>query len=55
MPEGTPPSIAANNTSHPTAGIGASTDPEIGRAITLGTSRHGRALKPPMVSAFTQG
>jgi mono/diheme cytochrome c family protein len=54
-PEGTPPSIAANNTSHPTAGIGASTDPEIGRAITLGTSRHGRALKPPMVSAFTQG
>jgi hypothetical protein len=54
-PEGTPPSIAANNTSHPTAGIGAWTDPEIARAITLGTSRHGRALKPPMVSAFTQG
>jgi hypothetical protein len=51
-PEGTPPSIAPNITAHPTAGIGAWTDPEIGRAITLGTSRDGRALKPPMASAF---
>ena len=51
-PEGTPPSIAANITSHPTAGIGAWTDPEIARAITQGISRDGRALKPPMAFSF---
>jgi mono/diheme cytochrome c family protein len=54
-PEGTPPSIAANITSHPTAGIGAWTDAEIGRAITLGISRDGRTLKPPMAFGFYGG
>jgi mono/diheme cytochrome c family protein len=50
--EGTPPGIAANITSHPTAGIGAWSDQEIGRAITQGISRDGRALKPPMAFSF---
>ena len=54
-PEGTPPSIAANITSHPTAGIGAWTDQEIGRAITQGIARDGRMLKPPMAYAFYAG
>src|ERR1700730_4973471 len=47
-PEGSPASIAANITSHPTAGIGAWTDQEIRRAITEGIARDGRGLKPPM-------
>ena len=51
-PEGTPPSIAANITSHPAAGIGAWTDPEIGRAITAGLARDGRPLKPPMAYTY---
>jgi mono/diheme cytochrome c family protein len=54
-PEGTPPSIAANITSHPTAGIGAWTDAEIGSAITHGISRDGRTLKPPMAFGFYAG
>jgi hypothetical protein len=54
-PGGTPPSIAANITSHPTAGIGAWTDQEIARAITQGVSRDGRALKPPMAFSFYAG
>jgi mono/diheme cytochrome c family protein len=55
MPEGTPPSIAANITSHPTAGLGAWSDQEIARAITQGISRDGRALKPPMAFGFYAG
>ena len=55
MPEGTPPSIAANITSHPTAGIGAWSDQEIARAITQGILRDGRALKPPMAFRFYAG
>lgn len=51
-PEGTPPSIAANITSHPTAGIGAWTDQEIGRAITAGLARDGQPLKPPMAYGY---
>ena len=47
-PDGTPASIAANITSDPAAGIGGWTDQEIGRAITQGIARDGRALKPPM-------
>jgi mono/diheme cytochrome c family protein len=43
-----PASIAANITSHRTAGLGAWSDAEIGRAITRGISRDGRMLKPPM-------
>jgi mono/diheme cytochrome c family protein len=54
-PEGTPPSIAANITSDPTAGIGAWSDQEIARAITQGVSRSGRALKPPMAFGFYAG
>jgi hypothetical protein len=54
-PEGTPPSIAANITSHPTAGIGAWSDQKIARAITQGVSRDGRALKPPMAFSFYAG
>src|SRR3984893_7957948 len=55
MPEGTPPSIAANITSHPTAGIGAWSDQEIARAITQGISPDGRALEPPMAFSFYAG
>ncbi len=47
-PAGSPASIAANITSDPAAGIGGWTDAEIGRAITQGIGRDGRALKPPM-------
>jgi len=47
-----PPSIAANITSHPTAGIGAWTDAEIGRAITQGIGRDGKVLKPPMAYGY---
>jgi mono/diheme cytochrome c family protein len=43
-----PPTITANITSHPTAGIGGWTDAEIRRAITQGIARDGRHLKPPM-------
>jgi mono/diheme cytochrome c family protein len=52
---GTPGSTAANITSDPVAGIGAWTDPEIGRAITSGIARDGRALKPPMAYAYYAG
>jgi mono/diheme cytochrome c family protein len=45
-------SVAANITSHPTAGIGAWTDQDIRRAITHGISRDGHALKPPMAFAY---
>jgi mono/diheme cytochrome c family protein len=51
-PEGTPPVIAANITSDPTAGIGAWSDAEIARAIAHGIARDGRPLKPPMAYAF---
>jgi mono/diheme cytochrome c family protein len=54
-PAGTPDSIAANITSDRTAGIGAWTDAEIGRAITAGISRDGRRLKPPMAYAYYAG
>jgi mono/diheme cytochrome c family protein len=54
-PDGTPDSIAANITSDPTAGIGAWTDQEIGRAVTQGMARDGRILKPPMAYAFYAG
>lgn len=37
-----------NITSHPTAGIGRWTDEEVRRALTLGVSRDGRPLLPPM-------
>jgi mono/diheme cytochrome c family protein len=54
-PEGTPDSVAANITSHPTAGIGAWSDQEISRAITHGVARDGRTLKPPMAYSFYAG
>ena len=54
-PAGTPDSIAPNITSHPTAGIGGWSDAEIGRAITHGIARDGRALKPPMAYSYYAG
>jgi mono/diheme cytochrome c family protein len=54
-PAGSPDSIAANITSHPTAGIGGWTDAEISRAITHGVGRDGHPLKPPMAYAFYAG
>jgi mono/diheme cytochrome c family protein len=54
-PQGTPISTAANITSDPAAGIGAWTDPEIGRAIRQGIARDGRTLKPPMAYAYYAG
>ena len=51
-PAGTPESIAPNITSHPTNGIGTWSDPEIIRAITQGTGRDGRVLKPPMAYGY---
>jgi mono/diheme cytochrome c family protein len=54
-PDGSPPSIAANITSDPEAGIGGWTDQEIGRAITHGIARDGRMLKQPMAYAFYTG
>jgi mono/diheme cytochrome c family protein len=51
-PERAPGSIAANITSHPTAGIGAWSNTEIVRAITHGIGRDGRALKPPMAYGY---
>jgi mono/diheme cytochrome c family protein len=54
-PAGTPDSIAANITAHPTAGIGVWSDAEIGRAITHGIARDGRALKPPMAYTYYAG
>ena len=53
--DGSPGSTAANITSHPTAGIGAWTDQEIGRAITQGIARGGRMLKPPMAYGYYAG
>jgi mono/diheme cytochrome c family protein len=53
--EGSPGSIAPNITSDPAAGIGAWTDQEIGRAITLGIGRDGRMLKPPMAYGYYAG
>jgi mono/diheme cytochrome c family protein len=50
-----PPTVAANITSDPTAGIGAWTDREIGRAITTGVARDGRALKQPMAYRYYAG
>jgi mono/diheme cytochrome c family protein len=41
--------VAANITSHKTAGIGAWTDAELRRALVEGVSRDGRKLKPPMI------
>jgi mono/diheme cytochrome c family protein len=54
-PEGTPPSVAANITSDKTAGIGAWSDQEIGRAITKGLGRDGHPLKPPMAFGYYAG
>jgi len=54
-PAGTPDSIAANITAHPTAGIGAWSDAEIISAITHGVARDGRALKPPMAYDYYAG
>jgi hypothetical protein len=54
-PDGTPASVAANITSDFTAGIGAWSDQEIGRAITSGIARDGRMLKPPMAYGFYAG
>jgi mono/diheme cytochrome c family protein len=50
-----PTSIAANITAHPTRGIGSWSGDEIGRAITRGISRDGRALKPPMAYDYYAG
>ena len=50
--EAAPGSVAANITSHPTAGIGAWSDQEIGRAIAQGIGRDGTTLKPPMAYAY---
>jgi mono/diheme cytochrome c family protein len=54
-PADAPPTITANITSDPAAGIGAWTDAEIKRAITAGISRDGRHLKPPMAYANYSG
>jgi mono/diheme cytochrome c family protein len=53
--EAVPGSVAANITSHPTAGIGAWSDQEIGRAIAQGVGRDGTTLKPPMAYAYYAG
>jgi hypothetical protein len=50
-----PPSVAANITSDKSAGIGAWTDQEIGRAITQGLGRDGHPLKPPMAYGYYAG
>jgi hypothetical protein len=51
-PDAGPGSIAANITSHPTAGIGAWSDAEIVRAITQGIGRDGRTLNAPMAYGY---
>jgi hypothetical protein len=51
----TPPTLTANITSHPTAGIGAWTEAEIRRAIAEGIARDGRHLKPPMAYRYYAG
>ena len=51
-PKGAPGSVAANITSHPTAGIGGWTDAEIARAITHGIGRDGRPLTQPMAYGY---
>ena len=48
FPAGWQGSTSPNITSHAAAGLGGWTDTEIARAITLGVSRDGRALGPPM-------
>jgi mono/diheme cytochrome c family protein len=52
---GGPPSIAANITSDPNAGIGGWSDQEIARAITSGVARDGHALKQPMAYRYYAG
>ena len=54
-PVGAPTSVAANITSDRSAGIGAWSDAEIGRAITQGIGRDGHPLKPPMAYGFYAG
>jgi mono/diheme cytochrome c family protein len=54
-PADTAPTITANISSHPTAGIGAWTDAEIKRAVTQGISRDGRKLRPPMAYGYYAG
>jgi mono/diheme cytochrome c family protein len=49
------PSIAANITSDPNAGIGGWSDQEIARAITSGVARDGRPLKQPMAYRYYAG
>ena len=51
-PQGASGSVAANITSHPTAGIGGWTDAEIARAITHGIGRDGRPLTQPMAYGY---
>ena len=53
--DGSPGATAANITSDKTAGIGAWSDAEIGRAITRGIGRDGHPLKPPMAYEFYAG
>ncbi len=50
-----PPSIAANITSDPSAGIGGWSDQEIARAITSGVARDGHLLKQPMAYLYYAG
>jgi mono/diheme cytochrome c family protein len=50
-----PPTITANITTHPTAGIGGWSDAEIKRAVTQGIARDGKKLKPPMAYGFYAG
>jgi hypothetical protein len=54
-PADAPPTITANITSHPTAGIGAWTDAEIKRAVTQGISGDGKKLKPPVAHGYYAG
>jgi hypothetical protein len=54
-PDGSPDSIAANITSDSTAGIGAWSDQDVGRAITTGIARDGHTLKPPMAFGYYAG
>jgi mono/diheme cytochrome c family protein len=50
--DGLPEITVPNITPHPTAGIGAWTDAEIGRAVTHAVARDGRPLKPPMAYGY---
>lgn len=47
--------VSSNLTSHPDAGLGRWTDPEIKRAIAQGIGRNGRKLQPPMAFDWYRG